>query len=359
MAAPSIVSIYPASGAISAPVSCQIIVTFDREVDETRLADGGFILTGPDDVYYTGPHLDVDFDDPTTGDDDEILTSPGYIGFAEGAFTFQRVDSEGSVLSGAYDYSGLGTLYRSKVFLTPSKPLYPNTEYTVYLAGDDNALDDRKAGITTRTVFDPEKGFVSGTGMIFARGGYTGTISDRYVFTITTGGAPGVAVARWYKDSDPVLTYSLSSTSGYMATSDGLEVKFNSGNYVADDVFYVTVVPPETMAVTYTWSFTTGSGSVTDVPDSASSSVISTAPASAAFQVSTTSPESRASNLALKDCRIITITFNRAIDEETITDDTLKVFTLPANGIEDGAISYRGELVKKYVVSGSTLTIYI
>jgi hypothetical protein len=359
LTAPSIVSIYPASGAISAPVSCQVSIIFDREIDETRLEDGGFVLTGPDDIYYTGPHLDVDFDDPTTGEDDAILTSPGYIGFAEGTYTFQRVDSEGSVLSGAYDYSGLGTLYRTKVLFTPSKPLYPNTEYTVYLTGDDDALDDRKAGITTRTVFDPQKGFTSGTGMISARGGYTGTISDRFVFTVVTGGAPGVAVARWYKESDPVLTYVLSTSSGYMSVADGLEVKFNSGNYVVDDTFYVTVAPPETMDSTYTWSFTTGSGSITDVPDSASSSVISTTPASTVFQVSSTSPANRKSNLPLKDCRIITVTFNNSIDEDTINDETLKVFGLPVNGIEDGSISYRGELVKKYVVSGNILTIYI
>ena len=138
MTAPAIVEVSPVSAAVGVVLSSPITILFDREVDQTTVS---MFIEGPETDRWSGPDLAY-WDDPTTTADDAILDSPGYDGIVQGTLTFVQVDSEGNDVSGSHDYSGTGTVWRSKAVFTPTQPLAVGVEYRVYIVGDEESNDD-------------------------------------------------------------------------------------------------------------------------------------------------------------------------------------------------------------------------
>jgi hypothetical protein len=68
-------------------------------------------------------------------------------------------------------------------------------------------------------------------------------------------------------------------------------------------------------------------------------------------------PAARATHLDPTSIDQIVIQFSADLDETTITDDTVTIWSEPVNGDPD--IEAEGELVKILTVSGDTLTIQI
>ncbi len=92
---------------------------------------------------------------------------------------------------------------------------------------------------------------VSGSGpspMSSSPSGFTYPASATYVVTISTGGAPGGALAfTWFRISNGISTASVGPVSvidsSYMELSDGVGVYFPAGTYTANNVFTMSAAP--------------------------------------------------------------------------------------------------------------------
>ncbi len=358
--------VHPTVSGISVLTNDTVWVLFDREIDETTLT-GAFFISGPDQDSYGGPANAIWKNYESIGSEGEILQSPGYGGIVTGTITTERIQNSSLSTYTGYDYTGAGTNYRTKAIFTPSKNLAPNTEYQVYVSGDEDLTDDIDTGIKTRTVFDTVQGSNLGTGIATFTGGYTGDNTDAFYAEITTSGIElGSVRFTWWKDSDIATVFGpLKAKQSGTILSDGVTLSFSEGSYVVGDTYNVVVKHPTAFEGNLTWPFETGSGSIQTVP-AAASTTLTGAPTtttststSTTFAVSSTVPADQATNLTLPTTDYdVVITFNNTVDGATITDARVTVESEAVNG-DDANITHSGILTKTLTTSGSDLTITI
>jgi hypothetical protein len=311
-------SVFPSDIATGVTLTDTIRVTFTVEIDENSLEHGGFILEGPDtdevihNVYM--PQTLVE------GEETRILQSPGYDGVVPGTYTFIRLDPLVDSPADITDTTGDGTLYRTRVVFQPDKPLAADTEYTLYLVGDEDLADGTEFGIKPRTVFDglPD-GANTGTGEVFFSGSYTGGLTtDTLNIRITKAGVTGQAEYEWWLDS---------------AILD-----IHGGMLNLGDEFSVILKKQQPLETTVISTFTTGGGSIEAVPTSAATSPLGdpvvTLPGAATFSVTSVTPGDLSTNLSSDDYKRITVEFSDDVDALTINDSTVKVLAEPVTDHE-------------------------
>lgn len=105
---------YPPNSGVSVPLRNPVTIQFDREMDQSSVAEE-FFIEGPDTDTYTGPGFQLlEFPD-TISQGDDFLESPSYAGIVDGTFSF--------------------TVTNSKTFMsfTPTHPFVAHTLYTAHL----------------------------------------------------------------------------------------------------------------------------------------------------------------------------------------------------------------------------------
>lgn len=371
MTAPTIItnSVHPANESEGIALGTQIYIIFDREVDETTVNSGTFVVSGPETDLVTGPFLTL-ADDPLRTNDDDFLQSPHYQGVVPGTYTFERLDSSNSP-STIYDHSGLGDKYRTKVIFTPSRPLSPSVQYNILIAGDEDSSDDLSTGITTRTVFDTLVGPILGTGRAEITGGYIGDLDDTFKIKITTGGKLGEAKFYWWRESKPTLKYELTTSGSKQLLTDGIYVQFfTDGTSDIDDFlenggtsedWSVIVKPGEALENNFLWSFTTGSGSIVAPPETTSTSLglgdLDVSQVTEGFRVVEVTPDIRATNLDPLSLDTVLVKFNKNIKEGQDLSTLISVFADAVNG--DPSIEALGNLTVVGTINGDTLVLKI
>jgi len=365
--------VHPTQSCIGVIVGDQIWVLFDRAIDENSVSDGNFFVTGPDFDTWSGPDLGVFADYESIGSEEEILQTPGYTGILQGTVTFERVDpdDDDTTISGI-DTAGSGLLYRSKAIFTPTNDLASDTEYTVYLSGDEDITDSLTTGITQRTVFDglaDESN--TGTGSISFTGSYTGNASsETYTVSITTAGTERTAKFTVTRTGKVGLTYGpyRAKQSGVLI-GDGVTAVFAEGSYALGDQWTVLAELPVTFSGNSSWVFQTGSGSIVDIPSTASTSILgdavtttSSSSSSSSFSVSSTTPTDGATHLTVDEDDdgeyTITAVFSANIDDSTVVSGVdVTVVTESVNG--DSSITASGLCISEPTVSNDTLTIVV
>lgn len=271
---PNIINVYPAPSAKGIPIGDQIRIQFDQEMDLDSLNTGTIVVTGPDEAPVFGPIDITPFDIPGH-DDEDILSSPYFKGYVKGTITYARVDASGGTVDDSVeDTTGDGTLWNTVAIFTPDKPLKPNVDYKVIIAGDEAPDDDFETGVKTRTVFDPVFSG-SGTGTIEFGGGYTGTAPTEYTVEITAGGPTGTAQYIWWNNNDPLRTYQGITTTGIRELENGVYITCGKdGNFTIGDTFIVVVISAIVLPNNYEWDFSTGSGAILTPPSDSSTSGI-------------------------------------------------------------------------------------
>jgi hypothetical protein len=365
---PVILDVYPAPSATGIPIGDQFTVTFDQEMDESSITTGTFIVVAPDrSILFMGAELSP-LDEPGL-DDEELLNSPYYGGYVQGSISFSRVDASGSPVSDdEVDYSGDGTLWRTVATFTPSGPLIPNKNYKILVAGDEDSTNLFNSGVKTRSVFDANPTSVTGTGKIVTFGGYVGTSARTYVIEILSSGSTGDATYQWWDESDPLVTYQGVTTTGKRELDNGVCIFCDpDGNFESGDTWEIVCVPTLSLANTYEWSFSTGSGSILTPPSSSSASGIdailtnSDGDTISSFVVESIDPVGGEYGVVISvdpyAGEVIEVTFTEGstIDVNTTTTDTVVVYSQPANGDED--LAHTGTLTYSLSVSSNILTI--
>jgi hypothetical protein len=357
--------IHPTVSGISIPTNDTVWVVFDREIDEYSL-ESSFFLAGPDNDIWIGPDLNIYKDRVSIQDPDETLLSPGYTGFVPGTISIEKLNTSDYGRYSGYDYTGNGSSYRTKVIFAPTQRLSPDTEYTVYLSGDDDGSADTDSGICSRTVFDTLKGSNLGTGSATFYGGYNGVINDVFNVRVTVAGEPDSAEYLWWKSSDPLIVHGpLKAREKKVLLSDGVEIAFSTGTYSINDSFTVVVKTPSYFEGNLAWPFTTGSGNIQTLPDSTATTVTGTpietsSTTTSELTVLSTTPADQDTNQTITEPFLITLNFSEDIDPLSITDDTFSIITEPVNGQDaNNTITFSGVIPFEYEVDGDTITLSI
>lgn len=363
-------SIHPAASGIGILVSDQAWVLFNREIDQNSIKTGNFFLVGPDFDTMSGPDLHLFHNKESFGTESEILQSPGFHGFVPAEITFKRISLTTTSEVSTLDSIASGLLFRTKAILTPNNRLQANTEYQVYLVGNEVEDPELITGISTRTIYDPlTSGTNTGTGSISFDGSYTGnSLQDTYHIQITTAGTVDTAKFKFWTDIDPTEYGPFKTKQSGVLLSDGIMVYFSEGDYVVGDTWIVRVKSRDYFNGNLVWSFKTGSGSILEIPTSISTSILgdpivsSTVSTTAStFSVSSTDPEDKESNVSYLPLGPYNITaeFNSDIDASTVISGIdISVFSEPVTGETSGSAAL-GNLIVEPSVSGSILTLTV
>ena len=355
MAAPTIETIFPADEQTGVVLGTTIWVIMDKEIDPTTVARA-FLVESPDTDRWTGPDL-LTWDRSSTEEPDFYLDSPGYKGILEGIFTYEKLDAGGDSVSSP-TYSPGSSVFKTKIIFTPTNVLAPSRTYTLYLAGDESSGDDVKAGIASRTVGDTSLGSNTGEGTAYFTGGWNASYEDIFHIEIQIGGDAGTAAYTWWRDSTPLDIRTGVVSQNEVHLTNGVYISFDQTNYEAGDTFSVNVVPAEYMTTTYKWSFSTGSGSISEVPSTTSTSIIGdvgvpTSPV--VFEVESSNPEDGQVRIPRTRKRF-TVTFTK--DLADMDTDQVSIDLLPISGLyteNEGSIN----IPKILTVNGNVLTIEI
>lgn len=361
MAVPSILAVYPNDGDTGIPVGADLTITFENGID-LKSGKANVVIYGTDFDKTSGPDGAIWVGE--TPSNDRFLSSPGFGGIVECNYTIAYTDTSGVVLDPQPTILSRAdeTTYYQKLFVSPKSILAVETLHKAFIIGESEGGVSR--GITSRTVFDVDSsGATSYTGELLVYGGYTRDADDTVHVKITTPGDVSVAKYKWWYESEGESAAHVGKvvSNRFRKLEDGLQVRFGGSGYVTGDIYTFNVYAPEYLATTYKLEFTTGTGSIIDVPSSVSTSPIGVhlpegAAAAGILEILETDPPDGATHQSLKT-RKITIKFSGDLDEDTVDDDSITVYSYPISGrYGDDEVA---ELSKKLTVSGDTLTIEI
>ena len=356
MATPTISLVYPSNEATAVPVGADIQITFSCGIDLST-AKNNVVVYGKDTDFISGPETATFINQGKSAD---FLKSPGFKGVVPCDYELVYIDSNGdkvdvSLLSRVEEEAGP---YKHKLIISPKSILAPNVLYTVYVIGEDE--EGTEKGISSRTVNEvDDTSATSTTGEIFLHGGFTGESDDAINIKITTAGNIGTAKYKWWYDSELEVEAREGKVTSrrFRRLEDNLQIRFSGSSFILDDSYTVSLNAREFLDSSYSFSFTSSTTQIQEVPDTTSTTVIGTEnnPILGYLVVVESSPEDGDSNLSFKKKQII-IEFDEELDSSTISDDTVTILSYPISGIIDSNEDEE-ELFKKLTVSGNKLII--
>lgn len=326
-----VLSISPANSSENIPLETVIEIAFDEEVDRDSLQEGSLIIKSEASrAVFEGPESE----DFIATVHDNYLTSDVFTGIVDGAISTE----DGLTIS-----------------FTPTRPLTPNTVYTVVVG----------TNLVSRTLGAPEADPANtGTGSITLLGPYTDTEDDTFTIEILSTGALGTASFMWTRSSTGMATGPV-VTDRLVELEDGVFIKFLAGSYAENDIFTFEASAPTKLEDIYSTSFSTGSPTYLTPPVEAKSVKLDKrevqgllriddeqAVDSDVFRVVSITPFEGQSNVSLSQ-QTITIEFNKNIDADSLTDTVIEVLmeNLPMDELQQMSVP----LVVRKTVSGKKL----
>lgn len=247
-----------------------------------------------------------------------------------------------------------------KVELSPKKLLAELNDYKVYIVGE--VEDNLKKGITKRTVYDVDYSNAnSSTGLVYVYGGYESRRDDKLYIEITEAGNIGSCEYDfWFEKSGKSTSVSGNvSSRRFRKIKRNLQIRFSGSSFEKGDIYTVELYKPEFLQDSYTSSFKTSTDFIEEVPDTMATSPIGTKLLQTGTQggldLLSMTPEDGGTNLLFDD-KTIVLTFGNDIDESTVTDDTVVVYTYPVSGAY-GSTNEPKELRKKLTVEENKIII--
>ena len=362
MAAPVIQAIYPNDNASGIPIGAELLITFDQSVD-LRSVKSNVVMYGADFDRTSGPDSEQWVDKKFQSR--YFLNSPGFNGTVELDYTAVYVDANGTVLEPQPTILSKADAanFRHKLIIQPKDLLAPEVNYKAYIIG--NSEGGLNKGIASRSIYDVDySAATEDTGVLITNGSYTGPEDEDTVFIkITTGGDIGAAKYKWWYEGagENTATKGKATSRRYRRLEDGVQLRFNGSGFKKDDVYSFKVCRQEYLADSFTLNFDTGTGSIVDVPESASTSIIGTEnnliDESIPLTIVDIDPPDGSTHMPINGNRKIMVQFSGPIDPATITEETVTLQAYPVSGRYGG--DEPKELVKKLTVQDDILIIEI
>ena len=311
----------PVNLADGLPLQTIVRITFDEEVDRDSVIDAGSIVvtSSASKLVVEGPS----FENLTPDPPHNYLESVVYTGVVDGVFSTED-----------------DTVFT----FTPTNNLLPNATYRVIVG----------TRVVSRTIGTVAVGAGNtGTGSIALKGPYDGIV-DTFTLTIADPGLLGVATFTYTRTSTGLASDEI-ATDRLIELEDGLYVSFKSGTYEAGDEFSFEVFEGVPLDDLYSFSFSTGAASYVEVSEDPPSfrivereieglKRIDNIPSveSGTLALISIVPSDQASNVAL-GFETITLTFNKALDPDSLSDTTVEILmeNLPLDEIEQMTVPLR------------------
>lgn len=367
MASPIIQQVFPSNEATAVPVGAQIAITLDKSVD-LKSAKDNIVIYGADFDMLSGPETATwlhqgDINNPM------FLRSPGFKGVVDYDLSAIYVDPDsGEEIEVTDVISPSVEEYANayyKLLLTPKNLLSEKTEFKVFIVGENE--DNLKKGISKRTVYECNSSSASSEdGEVFLFGGYDGTVDDILNVEITSSGNIGLAEYKYWFKSDGVS----SATTGRLTSrrfrklKRSTQIRFSGSKFIKGDTYTFEVYKKEFIEDSYTFSFTTSSSFIEEVPDTMATSPIGTkvvlSNTAGSLTLLDMDPEDGGTNLTFSDNTIV-LSFDNDIDSDTVTDDTVAVYAYPVSGFYSGNNSLQEPKIlrKKLTVSNNKIIIEV
>jgi hypothetical protein len=299
------------------PLNTVISVTFDEEIDPDSIQAGAFIVTtSTSKLVVQGPSLENLTPEPPHS----YLTSDVFTGIVEGVITTED---------------------NLTFVFTPNSPLSPNATYKVILG----------TKVVSKTIGSVESGVENtSTGSILLKGPYVGE-DDTFVITIRSTGLLGTATFSYHKTSGG-LESSVLVTDRLVELEDGIFAIFTAGNFALNDTFSFDVYEGVPLSEINSFTFYTGASTYVEVNDEIPSFKIAqrevdgfrridNVPSvdSGTLALVSIVPSDRASNVPL-GFETITLTFNKDIDPDSVSDAFIEVLmeNLPLDETEQMSV---------------------
>lgn len=172
------------------------------------------------------------------------------------------------VESSAIDYgddSQASAKYRTKINIVPTTQLNEHSEYSVILSKDLSKI----------SVYTPRANISNvGIKIPLFKGPYTGLVADTYTVQVVVGGNENNAKFKVTRASNSFVFEDLTAKKRFIELEKGLFIKFDTGTYVAGDIFTVNVKPLVKVNEIYSWDFKTGDSSYVTPSDQNSGVVV-------------------------------------------------------------------------------------
>lgn len=361
---------YPINNENGFPVGQEIILVFDKPVDIKSVRDS-FALYGPDFDKTSGPDnaLWLNNSDATNP---FFLKSPNFKGFVECDFKAHFVDNKTdlNILTDQSLFEKPSTEKVTVVIATPKKVLKENSEYNVFLSGEnvDNlenlpvnliSFVENKA-VSFQTIYSPyteTNNVKSLESRVTLYGSYepkNNEVAATLNFEIVeTGEGSAAKYIWWFSDEvKPLPAHSNYNNrlsrcvQRYRKTDRGVLIKFNPVIFTAGETFKVECYKKEFVDSSYLIKFQTSTDSIFTYPEATSESPIGLGPdvipgldSSSAtdtkLRVVSISPINGDVNVDLNLDQIV-IEFNKNLNASTVTQETVKLEAFPVSGSFDG-----------------------
>lgn len=367
MSAPKIISVFPSNSSTSVPVGAKICITFDKSVDLESVKNN-IVIYGEESEIMTGPNDTIWLSQSDIGESD-FLKTVGFKGIVEYDVEGLYVNPQNGEEIDAGDITSLESEgYLSayyKVCLTPKKLLSEKNTYKVFIIGE--VEDNLKKGISKKTIYDPDYSAVtSSTSFVHVYGGYDSISDDKLFIEVTKAGNIGSCeFSYWFEKAGKVSSQEEKiSSRRFRKIKRNLQVRFSGSSFVKGDIYSVELYSPEFMEDSYHFTFKTAADFIEEVPDTMSTSPIGTkivlSSQEGGLSLLEMSPDDGSTNMKFSD-KTITLSFDNDIDESTVTDDTVIVYTYPVSGFYSNSNSDEEpkELRKKLTVEDNKIIIEI
>lgn len=264
--------------------------------------------------------------------------------------SLKRIELESSDEYTSPDYGnqeGRGESYRSLIEITPTAQLEAHTDYSVILSKD----------LSKKSVFDVLPVGESSGPKPLAKGPFSGLTEDVYRVTIDIGGSESTTKYSVTKNSSLIPFENLSAKKRYIELEKGLFFKFDTGTYLTGDQFDVVCIPSVKTNEIYSWDFKTGDSLYVKPSDSNSGVIIglpvetpTTTPVTTGeFKLVSVTP---ALNSVMNDPanKVVTLTFNKNIDPDSVTADSIKIIAESTTSLYYGPIEYTYEVENNKII---------
>jgi hypothetical protein len=361
---------FPQNNEDQFPVGQQIFLLFDNAVDIKSVKES-VILFGPDFDRTSGPNNAL-WINASTGENPFFLRSPGFKGFVDCDFDLVVLESSDPIIEREEQLVGDRSADISNlVKIIPKNPLKENTQYSLFIIG--NTIEDietlpeelkafsKNKAISERTVYDPVK-----AGNLDNRLRSSGNFipknleddSTLRIKIVKAGIGSEANYIWWFSDeaepqvANPLYTQRLSRcVQRWRITDRGVLIKFEANDFALNEVFEIKCYKEVRLVDSYLINFSTGTGSIFEYPEYTSTSPIGLDPTNVPIEeelleVTSISPYNGAINVDLKLKQIV-IEFNKEIDQNTVTQETVELLSYPVSGIFDGPVGTRSNRESK------------
>ncbi len=333
--------IYPQNNEVNVPIGSSIVLFFDKEVDIQSIKDS-CILTGPDNDLSSGPNNAVWM---LSNNNDNYLKSPGYSGIVKFDVELRYYDPvTNSELTEVIDIDRLPNLYTMAV-LKPEKVLALGVEYKLHIIGS-NTLPNSIATpncVSERTIYSCS--FENNLSKrVKLKGSYNQSNNVTLNCKIIKSGLGNEAQYVWWFSNEPVPANNGSRlyrcTSRWRSLDRGVIIRFEESEYVSGEIYQFKCYQKSSLVNSYLITFNTGNSGVFTEPDyslTSTSEIDINIPTrvrpidSNRFEIISIEPYQSEINVPI-DTKYFTITFSKAIDSNTVTQENIKIKSFPVSG---------------------------